>query len=100
MTQSETSLEKINRFCDERNWRLHHNEKDLALSITIEAAELLELFQWKQAEAVVENSQERLKEELADVLIYSYTLADNLNFDIDTIIAEKLVKNARKYPLT
>lgn len=93
-----TSMEKINQFRDEREWRQFHNEKDLALSITLEAAELLELFQWKTAEEG-RKSTERLKEELADVLIYSYMLADNLDFDIDTIIEEKLVKNAQKYPV-
>lgn len=91
------SMEKINQFRDERSWRPFHNEKDLALSLTLEAAELLELFQWKTAEEAKKNP-ERLKEELADVLIYAYMLADNLNFDIDQIIAEKLVKNAVKYP--
>ncbi|MDO5376391.1 MAG: nucleotide pyrophosphohydrolase [Staphylococcus rostri] len=93
------SLEKINQFRDARNWRPFHNEKDLALSISIEAAELLELFQWKDYEDVVKNNRERLEEELADVLIYSYMMADNLNFDIDDIIAKKLVKNNVKYPV-
>ncbi|MGM0238337.1 MULTISPECIES: MazG-like family protein [Enterococcus] len=92
------SMEKINQFRDERNWRQFHNEKDLALSLTLEASELLELFQWKTSEEAKEKP-ERLKEELADVLIYAYMLADNLNFDIDQIIAEKLVKNAQKYPI-
>ncbi|KAF1301630.1 MULTISPECIES: nucleotide pyrophosphohydrolase [Enterococcus] len=92
------SMEKINQFREERDWRQFHNEKDLALSISLEAAELLELFQWKTSEEAKENP-ERLKEELADVLIYSYMMADNLNFDIDEIIEEKLQKNAQKYPV-
>lgn len=93
-----TSMEKINQFRDERNWRPHHNEKDLALSLSLEASELLEIYQWKTPE---EGNQDRehLKEEIADVLIYAYMLADNLGFDIDEIIAEKLVKNAVKYPV-
>ncbi|MHC5227105.1 nucleotide pyrophosphohydrolase [Enterococcus sp. LJL99] len=99
MGKEETSMEKVNRFRDERDWRQFHNEKDLALSITLEASELLELFQWKTAEETVNTSEERLKEELADVLIYSYMLADNLGFDIDQIIEEKLVKNNQKYPI-
>ncbi|BAX68094.1 nucleotide pyrophosphohydrolase [Latilactobacillus sakei] len=94
---TETSMEKINQFRNARNWRPAHNEKDLALSISLEASELLELFQWKTAEEGVQDI-ERIKEELADVLIYSYTMADNLNLDIDDIIAKKLVKNAEKYP--
>ncbi len=94
--QNET-MKKINAFRDARNWRPAHNEKDLALSISLEAAELLEIYQWKSAE---EGNQdyEHLKEEIADVLIYSYMLADNLGMDIEEIIAEKLVKNAKKYP--
>lgn len=92
-----TSMANINAFRDERNWRPFHNEKDLALSISLEAAELLELFQWKTAKEGVADL-ERVKEELADVLIYSYMMADNLALDIDAIIAEKLVKNAVKYP--
>jgi NTP pyrophosphatase (non-canonical NTP hydrolase) len=92
------SLQRINQFRDERNWRQFHNEKDLAISISLEANELLELFQWKTPEESKGNP-ERLKEELADVLIYCYMMADNLGFDIDEIIAEKLNKNARKYPV-
>ncbi|PTF96616.1 nucleotide pyrophosphohydrolase [Staphylococcus chromogenes] len=97
---AKNSMAKINKFRDDRNWRQFHNEKDLALSISIEAAELLELFQWKNTEDVVQNNRERIEEELADVLIYSYMMADNLNFDIDDIIAKKLVKNNEKYPVS
>lgn len=92
------TMAKINQFRDERNWRPRHNEKDLALSICLEAAELLELFQWKTAEEGIKQ-EERIKEELADVLIYSYMMADNLGFDLDEIIEEKLKKNAVKYPV-
>ncbi|AZP93447.1 nucleotide pyrophosphohydrolase [Enterococcus mundtii] len=95
----EKSMEKINQFRDDRNWRQFHNEKDLAISISLEASELLELFQWKQPEEVTTTQLERIKEELADVLIYSYMMADNLNLDIDTMIEEKLEKNNQKYPV-
>ncbi|AUB53465.1 nucleotide pyrophosphohydrolase [Enterococcus mundtii] len=95
----EKSMAKINQFRDDRNWRQFHNEKDLAISISLEASELLELFQWKQPEEVTTTQLERIKEELADVLIYSYMMADNLNLDIDTIIEEKLEKNNQKYPV-
>ncbi|MEB7756423.1 nucleotide pyrophosphohydrolase [Staphylococcus xylosus] len=99
MDETKNILKVINKFRDERNWRQFHNEKDLSLSISLEAAELLELFQWKSSEEVVNNNRERLAEELADVLIYSYMLADNLEFDISEIISKKLVKNAEKYPI-
>ncbi|RPA61321.1 nucleotide pyrophosphohydrolase [Aerococcus agrisoli] len=93
-----TSMEKVNAFRDARNWRQFHNEKDLALSITLEASELLEIFQWKTAE---EGRQDidAIKDELADVLIYAYMMADNLDLDIDEIIERKLIKNNEKYPV-
>ncbi|MDT2761168.1 nucleotide pyrophosphohydrolase [Aerococcus viridans] len=93
-----SSMDKVNQFRDERNWRQFHNEKDLALSITLEASELLEIFQWKTAAEGVENL-DAIKDELADVLIYTYMLADNLNLDIDDIIERKLIKNKEKYPV-
>ena len=71
----------------------------MALSISIESAELLELFQWTTAEKAVENKYESIEEELADILIYSYTLAEKLGMDIDEIIEKKLVKNLKKYPV-
>lgn len=92
-------IDQINQFRDERNWRQYHNEKDLAISISLEASELLELFQWSAAKEVVENKSERLAEELADVLIYAFMLADNLQFDVGSIIEAKLEKNALKYPI-
>ena len=93
------TMDKINQFRDDRDWRQFHNEKDLAISISLEAAELLELFQWKSPEEVRDNSIERIKEELADVLIYSHMLASNLDLDIDEIIEAKLEKNNIKYPV-
>ncbi len=100
MNNEKSSMEKVNKFRDDRDWRQFHNEKDLAISISLEASELLELFQWKSSEEVKETNLERIKEELADVLIYSHMLADNLNLNIDSIIDEKLQKNNEKYPLS
>ena len=94
-----STIDKINKFRDDRDWRKFHNEKDLAISISIEASELLELFQWKQSEEVTSKSLGRIKEELADVLIYSFMLADNLQLDVEKIIEDKLVDNNRKYPV-
>lgn len=87
-------MEEINEFRKQRGWHHESKEKDLAISISLEANELLELFQWKDNSEAIKQT-ERLEEELADVLIYSYTLADKLGFDIDEIIAKKLVKNAQ-----
>lgn len=93
------TMDKINKFRDDRDWRQFHNEKDLAISISLEAAELLELFQWKSSKEVRETSIERIKEELADVMIYSHMLASNLDLNIDEIIEAKLEKNNIKYPV-
>lgn len=92
-------IDNINRFRDERDWRQFHNEKDLAISISLEASELLELFQWKESAEVVEVSLDRIKEELADVFIYSLMMADNLNLDIKEIIETKMELNKKKYPV-
>ncbi|MDK6804509.1 nucleotide pyrophosphohydrolase [Aerococcus sp. UMB7834] len=93
-----TLIEQINAFRDARDWRQFHNEKDLALSLVLEASELLEIYQWKTAE---EGNQdiEAIKDELADVLIYALMLADNLDLDIEELIPRKLAKNAIKYPV-
>lgn len=92
-------MNKINQFRNDRDWRKFHNEKDLAISISLEASELLELFQWKNSEEVVKSSIEEIKEELADVFIYSFMMADNLNLDVEEIIKSKLDLNEQKYPV-
>ena len=99
VNENNISMKRINKFHDDHKWRQFHNAKDLALFISIESAELLELFQWTTAEKAVENKYESIEEELADILIYSYTLAEKLGMDIDEIIEKKLVKNLKKYPV-
>lgn len=93
------TMDEINKFREERDWKQFHNEKDLAISISLEASELLEIFQWKTSEEVTDKRLEEIKDELADVLIYSCMLADNLDLDIEKIIENKLKKNAEKYPV-
>lgn len=88
-------VEEIITFRDERGWKAHDKPENLAKSIIIEAAELLENYQWGTENADLEN----VKEEIADVIIYSIAMAHDLGFDIDEIIREKLIKNERKYPL-
>ncbi len=90
-------IEKILKFRDERNWDQFHNPKDLAISISLEAAELLEIFQWSGKDLEKSDKLEDLKEELADVLIYSILLSEKLNLNISEIIAQKLQKNGEKY---
>jgi NTP pyrophosphatase (non-canonical NTP hydrolase) len=85
----------IIKFRDERDWKQFHNAKDVATSISIEASELLELFLWKKSEDV---NRERLAEELADVLIGGLLLAFDQDLNVGQIIADKICKNAEKYP--
>lgn len=92
-------IKKINQFRDDRDWRQFHNPKDLAISISLEASELLENFQWKTSEEAKEKNQENIEQELADVLIYSLMLASDLELDVEGIIEKKLEQNDRKYPV-
>ena len=96
MNSFEFLTDQITSFRDERNWQQFHNSKDLSLALSIEASELNELFLWKKAEDV---DVDRLKEELADVFIYSLLLANNHNFDINEIVLSKLEINRKKYPV-
>lgn len=89
----------ILNFRDERNWKPYHNEKDLAISISLEANELLENFQWKSSEEAVRGSKQNIKEEMADILIYLVQLADKLDIDLEEEVLEKMKKNALKYPV-
>ena len=91
--------EAVKAFRDERDWAQFHNPKDLAISINLEASELLEIFQWSGSDLNVERKRNQLKEELADVMIYCILLADRINADIPLIISEKVQANAEKYPL-
>ena len=96
------TIARIRQFRDERDWKRFHNPKDLAASISIEAAELLELFQWQSAEESARYAvanRERVSEEIADVAIYLIELADITGIDLAQAIDAKLVKNAMKYPL-
>ncbi len=92
-------INNILKFRDDRNWKQYHNPKDLAISISLEAAELLDNFQWTGWEEAVANKKDKLAEELADVLMYCILMADSLDLDIDTIIEDKLEQNKKKYPI-
>lgn len=88
-------IEKIIKFREERNWKQFHTGEHLAKALVIEAGELLECFQWENEVRDLKN----LKEELADVLIYSILLADVYDLDIEKIILDKLKINELKYPV-
>jgi NTP pyrophosphatase (non-canonical NTP hydrolase) len=95
----EELISKIIEFRDDRNWKQFHNPKDLAISLSLEASELLENFQWKSSEEAVNDNIEKIKDELADVLIYSLLLANDLELNIEEIINKKIEQNKRKYPI-
>jgi NTP pyrophosphatase (non-canonical NTP hydrolase) len=95
----EELLKQILAFRENRNWEQFHNPKDLAISLSIEASELLENFQWKSSEEAVESKKEQIADELADVLVYAVYLAQSLELDLEDIILAKLSKNEAKYPV-
>lgn len=102
MSEISELIEKIKRFRDERDWMQYHDAKNMAVSIVIEAAELLEHFQWKDKEEVEEHIKENIdeiEEEIADIAIYIFELADNLGINLSEAIEKKLKKNAIKYPI-
>ena len=83
-------------FRRDRNWEQFHNPKDLAIAISVEASELLQLFLWKNSN---EANDDRIKEELADVLAFSFLLAHEKGLNIEEIILNKIKLNAEKYPV-
>lgn len=94
----EDATEKALAFRDERAWGQFHNPKDLAISINLEAAELLEMFQWSGPNLDVQNKREGMVEELADVVIYCMYLADSLGVTLADAVNAKIDTNAEKYP--
>ena len=96
MTDLQELRKAIVEFTQERDWDQFHNGKDLALALSIEAAELNEAFLWKDASEV---NVEKVKEELADIVNYALLIADKYNLDVKQIVLEKLKRNAEKYPV-
>jgi NTP pyrophosphatase (non-canonical NTP hydrolase) len=99
MNDIQMLIDELIKFRDARNWSQFHNTKDLALAISIEAAELNELFLWKTNEESELVDRNKLKEELADVLAFSLLLAGKHGFDVKEIVLEKIRKNNEKYPV-
>lgn len=89
-------IRHIREFNQERDWEQFHDGKNLALSLSIEAAELNEIFLWKKSE---EADTSKIKEELADVFLCAFMLADKYQLDVKSICIDKLKKNAEKYPV-
>ena len=109
IAKDDTSIAAIQKavreFRDARDWRQFHSPKNLSMSIAIEAAELMEHFQWlttTEASALTQAdsaTKKAIAEELADVLIYCFSLTDILEYDVAEIVFDKLAKNNQKYPV-
>ena len=92
---NQNTIERIRKFTEDRDWDQFHSPANLAKSIVIEAAELLECFQWSDEEFDLQH----VKEELADVMVYSQNLLDKLGLDADEIVNMKMTQNEKKYPV-
>ena len=97
---TEETIKQILKFRDDRDWKQFHNPKDLAISMSLEAEELLVVFLWSGTDVSNEGKQEKIKEELADVLNYCVLMADACGLDIDEIVQEKIKVNNEKYPVS
>jgi len=91
----QTTIDRIRKFSDDRDWDQFHSPANLAKSIVIEAAELIECFQWDDQEY----NMQHVKEELADVIVYCQNMLDKLGLDVDEIVNMKLTQNEEKYPV-
>jgi NTP pyrophosphatase (non-canonical NTP hydrolase) len=99
MSDFQQVVQKLLAFRDERDWQQFHDSKNLALALSIEAAELNELFLWKKDAEVEGVDREKLKEELADVLSFAFLLAEKHQLDPFQIVSDKIDQNAQKYPV-
>lgn len=100
MKELDLLIEKIKKFRDEREWAKYHNPKDIAISIAIEAGELLENFQWKDNDEALSQKKQEIIDEMADVFIYLLLLSDSLSVDIIDAAIKKVDKNSAKYPVS
>jgi NTP pyrophosphatase (non-canonical NTP hydrolase) len=102
MSDLKSLQENIAQFVAERDWDQFHNPKDLAISLSLEASEVLEHFQWKSEQEMLEHVKqykEEVGDELADVLYWVLLMANNMNIDVVAASERKLIKNAKKYPI-
>lgn len=96
---SENTAEMVLKFRDDRNWKQFHKPKDLALSISLEAAELLECFQWSGSDTGAVGKLDKIREELADVVNYCILMADVCGIDLEEAVIAKIHRNEEKYPI-
>jgi len=100
MSEIQDIIAELIRFRDERDWEQFHDSKNLALAISIESAELNELFLWQTNKESDQVDLSRIKEELADIFSFAFLLAHKHNLDVKEIISEKIKVNAQKYPVS
>ncbi len=105
---STTNVSKLKKlmedFVHERDWEQFHTPKDLSIALAIEAAELMEIFQWKEQKNAAEIKKDdktmaKVREELADVILYSLAIANRLDIDVSSAVEQKMVRNKQKYPV-
>lgn len=92
-------IDELIKFRNERDWEQFHDSKNLALAISIESAELNEIFLWKKDNEVENVNRDKIKEELADILAFSFLLAEKHSLNPFDIVSEKIKRNAEKYPV-
>ena len=96
---NQKTVDMILKFRDDRDWKQFHNPKDLAISISLEASELLEVFQWSGTDVDCADKKDKIAEELADVVNYCVLMADACGLDLDEIVQKKVELNSKKYPV-
>jgi NTP pyrophosphatase (non-canonical NTP hydrolase) len=99
MSDINTLMEALVKFRDERDWKQFHDSKNLAIALSIEAAELNELFLWKDVKESEQVDIQRIKEELADVFAYALLLAEKHQLNVNEIVLDKIQRNSEKYPV-
>jgi NTP pyrophosphatase (non-canonical NTP hydrolase) len=99
MSDINTLMEALVKFRDERDWKQFHDSKNLAIALSIEAAELNELFLWKDVKESEQVDIQRIKEELADVFAYALLLAEKHQLNVSEIVLDKIQRNSEKYPV-
>jgi NTP pyrophosphatase (non-canonical NTP hydrolase) len=99
MDAIEEIINELVKFRNERDWAQFHDSKNLAIALSIEAAELNELFLWKDLVDSENIDKEKIKEELADIFAYAFLMAEKHNFDVKQIVLDKIIRNGKKYPI-
>jgi len=91
---------RVEKFVDDRSWRKYHRPKDIAIALSVEASELLEIFQWSgNADRLSKDALDKIRYETADTVIYALSMANACGFDLGEAVAEKIALNEKKYPV-